>query len=253
MTNENTNLDSKESIKIEIPSDSRAIWAVERFFLFSFVLTVFKIYVTILAGDYQSLAVISIDAVIDLIVSGLGIYLIQLQQKVFKKVNKGTQEIKVDEKGVLVIASIQGLIFLIGGITVFIQSIVKIVQRNQQYGAPTPPSSFNVLSGLILAGIISLNYFMYAKTKEDSIAIDNVALKSITANLLIDIIVTVFAWIILLLTPYFPVVWLIFDPLVGIFIGIWMIITGLQYLKPGLREIAIYAEEAQRKYNTDNE
>jgi len=244
--------DSREEEKIETPPDPRTIWAVQRFFLFSLILTVFKIYVTVIAGDYQSLNVISIDAVIDLVVSGMGIYLIQLQRKVFERVNMGTQEIKVNQNGVIGIASIQGLIFSIGGITVLIQSIGKMIQRNTvptyyQVNSIVPPSSFSLLSGLILAGIVSANYAMYVKNKNDSEAIDNVALKSITSNLLIDIIVTMVAWIILLLTPFSPWVWFIFDPLVGIFIGIWMFLLGIQYLKPVMKLIAVYLEEERKK------
>ena len=94
-----------------------------------------------------------------------------------------------------------------------------------------------MLSGLILAGIISANFSMYVVTKADSKKVDNIALKSLKSNLLVDIIVTTVSWIILLLTPYALWVWIIFDPLVGILIGVWMAILGTLYLRPVLKYI----------------
>ena len=249
--NDNPENSHETEVDIKIPTDSRVIWAVQRFFLFSLVITAFKIYVTMITGDFQSLNVISIDAVIDLIVSGLGIYLIQMQQKVFEKVKLGTQEIKVNQNGVIGIASIQGLIFLFGGLTVFFQSIGKMAQRNQIDSFLVPPNSFNIISGLILAGVVSAKFAMYVINKEDSESLDNIALKSITSNLQIDIIVTSAAWIILLLTPYAPWIWFIIDPLIGIFIGFWMFVIGIKYLKPAMYVIIVNLEQERETLNNE--
>jgi Co/Zn/Cd efflux system component len=219
--------ESHSQINIEIPTDAQDIWAVERFFLFSLVLTTMKIVISVLAKDFQSIRVIAVDAVLDLIVSGLGIYLIQLQQKVVSKLKDGTQELKVNPDGVVGITSIQGLIFFIGGLYVFIESIVtSTVRKPENIFSTEMIPTFSIIPGLVLCVVICAKYWMYSVHKHHTKHLDNIALKSIESNLLIDLIVNIVAWVILLSSLFSNWVWFYIDPIVAIAIGIWMIIEG---------------------------
>ncbi|MBN2153180.1 MAG: hypothetical protein JW839_17130 [Candidatus Lokiarchaeota archaeon] len=225
----------QQELPVKIPSDARTIWAFQRFFMFSLVLAAMKIYISFLIKDYQSIRVIAIDAVLDLAVAGLSIYLIQLQERVFKKVNQGIQDIKVSENGVLGIASIQGLIFLVGGAVVFIQSLIALVERDRIYTsyylAKTSPK-FDLIPELVLATIISLKLIMYIVYREEAKDSDNLALKSLETNLLIDLIVNLSAWGIVLSSTVTNWLWFYMDPIMAMVISFWMIVEGGKYFKP---------------------
>lgn len=232
---ENLQEEAYEIIQRELEAyrDSRAIWATQRFFIFSLVFTVLKIFAWTLS-PYFSIRAIAIDAVLDLIISGLSIYLIQWQQKTFAKVHNGTQEIKVNEAGALAIATIQGLIILIGGIVIVVQGSIEASNQlaYRDYLTPLNQGGFQILPGLILAVIFGSKLWMHYSLKEDADMTDNIAIKSLATNLFVDMVVNISAWFILVATSfwYWPVI--LFDSIIGILIGIWMIVNGLKFMKP---------------------
>ena len=222
---------------MEKKTDVREIYAIQRFFLFSLVLTFLKIIVTVISSDYQSLRIIAIDAILDLIVSGIGLYLIQLQTNVFQKVKSGSQKIEVSKSGTLGIAAIQGVIFLIGGVVVLIQSVVEYQERNSAIFEGVAPSKYNIMAGFIISAIICAKFGMLVIHKKDSEELENLALKSIQSNLEIDLLVNLLAWVILLTSPVNTWMWFVFDPVFASLIGIWMILSGLRYIGPSLKAI----------------
>lgn len=224
---------------VDIPQDSRAIWAVQRFFLFSLVLTTLKILVSYLAA-YQSIRAIAIDAVLDLLVSGLGIYLIQWQQKVFARVRDGSQDLKVNEAGAVGIAAMQGLILLIGGLVVFFQSLFTPQ-------VPAPTTTFPIVPALILSGIISAKSVLYVIHAQDSAATGNIAVHSLLTNLKIDIITNVSAWGILIVTSFSYSPWIVFDQFIAVFIGLWMAGSGVRYMGPLYRLILANLPELEEE------
>ncbi|MBD3354068.1 MAG: hypothetical protein GF364_21480 [Candidatus Lokiarchaeota archaeon] len=240
--------------EIEIPTDSRAIWAIQRFFIFSLIVTFFKVYVSIIS-DLFSVRAIAIDAAIDLIVSGLGIYLIQWQRKIFEKLKNGTQDIEVNQTGAITIATIQGLILFIGGLVVFFQGLGTLFEilAYAQYLTPSNEGGYSLLPALILAGIMCTKYTMHLIEKQDAEATGNIAIESIATNLLVDTIVALSTWIILILTSFWYWPFIALDPVIGIIIGIWMIASGVKYLRPFLKMLYEYLgtygfeEEGQQK------
>ncbi len=236
-------------LPVNIPSDARTIWAVQRFFLFSLVLAAMKIYIGFMSKDYQSIRVIATDAVLDLVVAGLGIYLIQLQDRVFKKVNQGVQDIKVSESGVIGIVSIQGFIFFVGGVVVFIQSLIALIERDRVYTSYYLPKTFpkfELIPELVLASIISLKLIMYVIFKGEAKNSDNLALKSIETNLLIDLIINLSAWGIVMSTTMTNWLWFYIDPIMAMVISFWMIVEGWKYFKPLGDKIRAAWEENNR-------
>jgi divalent metal cation (Fe/Co/Zn/Cd) transporter len=222
----------------EIPSDSQTIWPIQRFFLFSVIFVVVKIWISILANEYISILVIAIDSVLDLSVSGLGIYVIynHMQKKEQKVKDEDTpKDLNEQSTGV---AFLQGLIFLIGGFVVIVMAINTIVlRRGDIYGLVIVPPKFNIFPTLLLAITISAKFWIYQIHKIDAKETDNVAVKSLGTNLLIDILMNLSAWLIMLsntLTSWF---WYNLDPVIAIILGIWMIIEGIKYLKPGFQKL----------------
>jgi divalent metal cation (Fe/Co/Zn/Cd) transporter len=234
--------DSSEEFEIKIPSDARVIWAVQRFFLWSILLTFFKIAVySTLNVVYSSVKAIAIDSVLDLIVGGLGIYLIQWQRKVFEKVKNGTQKIEVNKLGTMWIAFLQGMILFIGGIVILVQSRSNMVEimYYKEMGVLVVDNDITPIYGaLILSIIISIKYYLYTSFKKEALITDNIAIKSLSSNLLIDLITAISSWVMLLATSisYYP--WIIVDCVIGIFIGILTSIHGIKYIGPVLRYVS---------------
>src|SRR6056297_698275 len=227
---------------VNIPKDARTIWAIQRFFLFSVVLTAFKISAYYLSGaQYVSIQAISIDAGLDLIVSGLGIYLIQWQRQVIKKVHDGTQEISVNKVGALGITTIQGVILFVGGIVIIVQSGVKMSALNSplEEDPISVTMSYPVQSALILATILAIKFYLYLWLNRDAKITNNMAVKSLMTNIKIDIICVFSSWFVLIMTSLWYTPWIYFDPLIGILLGIWMIYHGLRYLYPMLKYFSV--------------
>jgi divalent metal cation (Fe/Co/Zn/Cd) transporter len=264
--------------KVKIPKDARIIWSIQRFFLFSLVLTVAKIYLSTLSSNV-SFRAIAIDAVLDLIVSGLGLYLIQWHQQFLEKLRtfgeetehspstgtasneqsvgskktidnpneKEPQELTVSQKNTMAIASIQGLILFIGGVIVFFQSIFTLQSFLFYTSIITPinPDQFSISAALILSGVISAKYLLYTIQKEDGKVTNNAAVRSIETNLKFDLIVNLSAWSILLITSFWYYPWIIVDQVLAIFIGFYMIISGMKYLWPLLKILIYYINEEE--------
>ena len=232
--------------KVEIPQDARAIWAIQRFFLVSMALTIGKIYITTLSANI-SIQAIAIDAVLDLIVSGLGIYLIQWQQKILQTMHEGTQAIEINKHGAMAVAGIQGLIFFIGGIVVFFQGVITL-QTLLFYVSiipPEGPDQFPIAAALILAGIISVKAALFMQYHEDARVTENIAIKSLETNLKIDLTVSILAWFILIITAFWYWPWIVLDQIVAIVIGLWMMAHGLKFLMPLLRILFAYIATAE--------
>ncbi|MHA1730779.1 MAG: hypothetical protein ACTSU5_02500 [Promethearchaeota archaeon] len=241
------------------PTDERVVWSIERFFLFSLVVTFFKLVVAVMSS-LASVRAIAVDAFLDLLVSGLGLYLVQWKRKVFSrppgpKGDEVEKDVEVSEKGVLAIALVQGLILVLGGVVLLIQNAVSL-QMLSVYSWLTLPttSSFPMVPAIILALMIPAKFYMYNVQRADREATDdNVALKSIESNLMFDVVTNSLAWLILVFSAnwFWPVV--VLDYIVAIGIGGWMVFAGVMYLKPFVKYVSAYLREMEQNMEGEGE
>lgn len=228
-----------------VKDDDRVIWAIERFFIFSLLLTALKILVSVITSTFSIIA-IAVDAVMDLSVAALGIYLIHFRRKK-AGFDDGPDRLTpaINVKVTLTIAGFQGILLIVGAVIIVIQSLVQLSIGLNNLTAGASIAQFPVISALILSGIIASKYIMYEIHKRDRMATNNIALKSMETNLIGDIVFSICAWVLLILMAnwYFPFIFV--DFMVAILIAVWLIFSAVKYFQ-GIDKIANVHEKIAR-------